>query len=662
MVIRHLLFSFAILVAQTASAQDADVLGKKIAAAVKELSPAEAVLKPADFDESLMQDPPSDVTSAGPEFVAAWREFQRAMCVRRPKGAGGAIVQINAASSAGRAQYGNLLQQLLHGTTPPAPETFDCFDWRDNSWCGTPAMEFWTMKLEATILAHLRNRQPAGALYLILRTWSHSHEVCTELLERSGFDPDLVNIGGWLASGLDLAPGDLDRCAVGFDLENISKQGTEKTARLLLQWAEANWPDEAALRKIKAQRARGKLAPPTTSLLHFFAKDKAISAETKKRLAALINARGREVDDDRDWLRLVPEGAAPFFKSLAHQVIKEGTNESKMMALKVLRQAGEDDVAVQWRQAPSYQVFVNGALWRLEAASECGLNVVLNYPSRTETSREAAPDMQGMISLNPDWFAAHDLLSAAFVSRAHDANDTTRPWFTARIPLPPRDGETTVLHVETIPITIRPRFPRPDTVYQGHTTRLEFCFSDGGGQVFELEGTAPLVLPSVQQGNYVIRVTARGAVRAESIPIVVAKGSDLFTPELAIAATAIVPIQWSENLSLEALPPEITDAFERRSWAGLPEFFVLERDGKPCEWPSSMMTFESAKIPRAVVFANLPKGAYRVVLRSSEDIASGLGQRSAGNYRGWKATAISFDVTDASPVEIPTESLRVTEK
>jgi hypothetical protein len=52
----------------------------------------------------------------------------------------------------------------------------------------------------------------------------------------------------------------------------------------------------------------------------------------------------------------------------------------------------------------------------------------------------------------------------------------------AKIPLPPAFGQTTDVRIETVAVTIRPRFPRPAKEYEGTVTEVDFTWTEEGRQ------------------------------------------------------------------------------------------------------------------------------------------------------------------------------------
>jgi hypothetical protein len=121
-----------------------------------------------------------------------------------------------------------------------------------------------------------------------------------------------------------------------------------------------------------------------------------------------------------------------------------------------------------------------------------------------------------------------------------------------------------------------------------------------------------------------------------------------------------IGLSWPEGLETENLDPEIAAIFRRQQWAGLPDFFVLEKDGKPFQW--RVLSTSKARVgDDEIVIPGLPVGRYLLKLRSSDDIAARLPKHTstAKKHGEWKQAEVTFVVTESSPEEISLTDLKI---
>ncbi|MDQ3623538.1 MAG: hypothetical protein M3463_13785, partial [Verrucomicrobiota bacterium] len=154
-------------------------------------------LTDADFEPLKDAQPPQAVAAAGPEFVAAWREYRRAMSLKKKS------TPLQARAARGKniviegAEYSRLMEQLLSGAKPPLPDELAPFYYNDFNWCGTDMLRFAHGHSQAVLLAALRHKHFGDALQMAMPSSGES-ELLADLLTALGFNWRKVLIGAWL--------------------------------------------------------------------------------------------------------------------------------------------------------------------------------------------------------------------------------------------------------------------------------------------------------------------------------------------------------------------------------------------------------------------------------------------------------------------------------
>ena len=621
-------------------------------------------LTDADFEPVANDEPPAAVTAAGPEFVTVWREYRRAMALKKkllPQPQRGK----NVLEQSG--EYGRLVGELLDGANPPTPEQIAQFFYSDYSWCGTDSGTFASANQQAILLACLRHRRFGEAVEMLLNS-TGSAKLRAELLTALGFDSRKIVVGAWLDGRYGM-------------LENLCKDGTEEMARLVLRWAELHW-DEAVAKREEDKRlnvARFASGPqlPALELLTLLGEDNAVTPATKERIAAFLHANAIRLYDADAWLQKPPPGAAQWLKPIARAALQHERNEVRKLGEKVLRDAGEPDAKTELRPSARYRLFVNGLRWPQGMPDvdyrQLGLDVKYRPGGRSlGLATSADPDREGVITTDPDHFTPAELVRGAhFYAMPNTLKkpaSPAEPWIRAELPLPPAFGQTTDIRIETVEVTIAPHFPRPAQDYDASVTEVGFTWSEVGRQpdenshVYHLTGRGPLVLEQVQPGEFWLRVRAPGAGLGRWEKIEVTMEKTRFEPKLEIGAGVSVPLKWPEQLQLESLDPDLADFFRSSWWAGLPGFFTVERDGKdfPEAAPEKALQTDDQK-REFLLLRNLPVGKYRVRLHSSAAIRAGLKYvpKPERDYAGWKAGEVSFEVNARSPRKFTTGPLKI---
>lgn len=628
----------------------------KLEATVAELRTAGVELTDADFEPSANDAPPAEVTAAGPEFAAAWREYRRATSIGKKLPA--KVLQQRRKNVFGRPdEYQRLYRELLEGRQAPTPEQLGEFFHDDYSDCGTGSGGFSDANEQAILLACLRHRRFGGALELLLDS-SRSSKLRDDLLTALGFDRRKVIAGAWLdgRSGM---------------LGLLCQDRSDEVAQLALRWAELHWDsDQDTIYPTPKTAHKPRL--PALELRDLLAADNAVAPATKERIAAFLLIKA-ESKDAGFWLGGLPEGAARWLKPIARMALQHEGNNVRRLGEMALRAAGEADVRAELRPDVNYRLFVNGKLWVWDKSVEEPQKprLMLRWKSGQNVWRQSkGPNWEGVITINPDMFTP----AAAFRFAHLDADPSGRDaspadaWIHAPLALPPAFGQTTDVRVQTVEVTITPHFPRAARVSEATVTEIDFGRAEEGSQpgenscVYHSRGAKPLILRLVQAGDYWLRVRSSDLAASDWEKIQITKAKKRFEPELKSVSTVSVPLKWPERLPTEALDPDVTALFMRSSWRGLPGFFTLERDGKA--FPQAA-TDEDARASQpqgeVLTLRNLPVGKYRLRLNSSAEVRAKLEPlpKPEHAYAGWKMAEVSFEVNARTPLQFATEALKI---
>lgn len=640
-----------------------DAVRERVEAMASDLRREGVQLTAEDFEQTSPADPPAKVAAAGEDYVAAWREYQRALSLKEKRRA---APQAEPAMNAGLnlEEYSRLTNALLNSDQPPQPEELSKFFYSDYSWCGTDSGVFAKKNQQMVLLACLRNKRYVEAVRQLMGEAGDS-KVKADVLAALGFDARKVVAGAWLAGKYD-------------HLEALCTEGSEYAAKLALRWAELHWEDAVAK---KAQKGSGyyvvgnEIQVPALELLQLLRDGNEVRLETKQQISEFLSKNATRVYDHQIWLQNARAGAGKWLVGIAREALKHDKNAVRQLGEKVLRDAGEQDVRAELQPSARYRLFVDGELWPLAKRggySHLGLSV--QYQSNQPGEGLAAPafsDNSGVITVDPDHFSRQRVRDAYFYSRPSSIPkviNVSDPWIRAKIPLPPAFGETTDIRIETVRLTIKPKLPRAATEYEGKTTEVDFGVSENdqppsSPTLYPIDGGRPLVIERVQPGEYWFRVRAPGAAIAPWQRIEVTSKTNVIEPTLKKGSTVVVPISWPESLKLEKLDPDIADMFRRQWWAGLPGTFVLEQNGKPFELPivRNKSDREERISSKRVIFPGLPIGRYTLKMRSSQEVGTLLRNNAAQQrqYSGWKQAQLSFEVSAKSPADVQTDPLKV---
>jgi hypothetical protein len=604
-------------------------------------------------------------------------------------------------------EYQQLIDQLVGGENPPAPEQLTRFYDVDGSFCGNGTMDFYYYHEQAILLAYLRNRRFGEAAKMVLEPWGAGEDHMQEdLVTAFGFDWHRVVAGAWLNGKSSPMFGN------GVWLDRLCRHANDEAAQLVLRWAQLHWDEEVAKRGDDRQTPVYSLDDtpqlPSFELLDLLNPGNAVADPMRERIAAFLNANGKRLYDIDVWIHHLsglPKGTASWLRPLLRAGLQNEKNEVRSLAERMLHEAGEPEAKAELREPPGFRLFVNGQTWpdfvdglrprdfRPDLDLYVEYSVTMGITSRGGSS---APNGEGIIKPDPDAFIPPERVRRAYFhscpsSIGPGSSNPRAPWIRAEIPLPPAFGATTDIRVDTVAVTIQPRFPRPLAEYKGKVTWVEFGFTEDGRSnprlsKYRLEGNGPLVLTRVQPGDYVVRVRAPGAAQTPLQKVSVRLAATRIEPKLMIGATVTVPVTWGDGFEIDALEPDMASLLLRRSWTGASGPIRVERNGVPFTdlgdvnaFPSNAQANKTATttpgapmaeaLPGAVennnrdkmILSNLPIGKYVVRLQSSADLRSSQSREFMpdGAHAGWKKGEVSFEVTARSPAEFTGPSLRV---
>ena len=452
-----------------------DPVSERLSATVAALRTEGVKLTAADFHATSSDDPPRAVTEAGPEFVEVWREYRRASSLKRSLKPETRDLMKNVLEH--EDEYSRLWRALLDGPAPPKPEQVARFYFNDYGWCGQDGEAFAQANRRATLLACLQNRQWGDAVAMVLNSIG-SDTVRADLLTALGFDWRKVIAGAWLDGKYRM-------------LERLCKDPSDATAQLVIHWAELHC-DEMVARRESVSRGYttdSVMTPeyPALELLHLLAPGKDVQPQTKERIAAFLHHNATRLYDARQWLQRPPLGTASSLKPIARAALQHERNDVRQLAERVLYEAGETDAKAEVRPSAQFRLFINRNLWAPSGSAESSarLGFSVRYgpagsPQGIATGVQVGRD--GLITVNRDHFswagtvreASLDLRPSSFDHAASPED----PWVRAMIPLPPAYGAITDLKVETVSVTVAPRFPRPIREYANAVTTIEFTPAD----------------------------------------------------------------------------------------------------------------------------------------------------------------------------------------
>ena len=672
-------FALILPIEAMAAERDSRVI-EKLRKTISELRTAGAKLTDADFNPLKVEHPADAVAAAGPEYVAAWREYRRAMSFRTKSDAQPVGEQRKKATT-GREEYQRLLGELLKGDKPPTPEQLAQSYFSDDSLSEYVRDVFAADHGRAFVLACLQHRRFGDVVRIVMLT-GDDDGIFPALLTALGFEWRKVFAGGWLDGN-------------SWMLKSICKDAFEETAQLVVRYAERHW-DEAVAQREKERRTRvyGKVISPqmpAIELLHLLKSDNSVALATKEHLASFLNANATRLFDSRVWLlklARMPRGTVKWLKPMVHAALKHEKNEVRSLAERILHEDGETDVKAELRPPPRFRLFVDGQAWPdfvkgLLREGEMGgfrpnLGLSVDYlPGGEFSGLATSPGSNRESLIEPD---ADAFIPPERVRRAHFYSfpdsysgpqpwNPEAPWIRAEIPLPPAFGQTTDVRIETGAVTIQPRFTQPARNYDKAVIFVEFGYSEDERSMpivctYRLEGSGPLVLSRVQPGEYLLRVRAPGAAFMVREKVTVGPKATRFEPKLAIGSSATVPFQWPNGVQVAALDQGIADQFRLHSWAQESAIFTILRDGKPFTIPEPFATFrKGGRLLQlnGLHLPNLPTGKYLIRLHSNEEIRRrlNLSPKSDSPAADWKEAEVAFEITVESPVEFTAPALDI---
>lgn len=624
---------------------------------------------PAGNGAGGSEEPPTTIMSAGPEFVAVWREYRRACS---PPGPSPEIYNLpdgKNAGTTGYVPYQRLVGELLAGTNLPSSKEFEGFYCVTGGFCGNAGDWFYGSQYYAMVLADVKGGRLREAAGRMLDN-PDCERPFARLLTLMGCDRAKVLAGRWLSGEL-------------YTLEAVCAEGSDAGAQMVLRWAELHWGEAVAAskeeRRTRALKVSGEPQVPTLELLKLLRSDNAVSTETKQRVASFVNSHIPSLEEVGGWLGVwladAPTGSERLLKPLALAALQGPRNRDRLLGENALRAAGDSEAKAVLHPGPRYRVFINGKLWRQgQPDSPQELTGWVRYSGAlgcTGSSLRIVGNADGVIELDADAFTPpEDVRGVSFGWEPYTRPKALSPadaWIRTEVPLPVRPGEIVDLPVKTVAVTIRPHFPPRRGKQWAIGVMLEFgpleSVTGGPGQPcrLPLPMTGELVLPRVQPGDYLLSVRAPGAAAFLAQKVHVKDEATVLEPTLAAGSNVVVPLVWFGPVIDPTLEPVMSSRYLRDFSQCLSRFFAIERDGVPQggEW-NELQGSSKPGVIDGLGLHNLPVGNYRVRLKSTAEL------RQPGRVlvpdrlsHDWEATEMSFVVEASSPPAFVTEPLQI---
>lgn len=251
--------------------------------------------------------PPQLVESAGKDFMVAWTIWQRIIF----SSSDGSKRKASRADDSParpyfeRELFDDLLRRSISASPAPLPEEFDRFDGNSKIWCEADGgrSRFNETSRMGLLLAYLRQ----GMILEAIRLSVYRDGVAMESMLRSmGVGIEEFRIGGWL-NGLETS-------------EYLCKVGSEKTARMLMDWADLRWRFELEESRKSPSGSIAASKKPRFScvdLEYLLRPDNGVTDDTKSRIAKFIQGPGLEIASANTWIERCPKGAQGWIAPLS---------------------------------------------------------------------------------------------------------------------------------------------------------------------------------------------------------------------------------------------------------------------------------------------------------------------------------------------------------
>ncbi len=589
-------------------------------------------------------DPPESITSAGENFVAAWRLYQtitKTRPVDSDKAARKEAKLINAHEE--WEKFNDLLQRTVRSEKAPEVSEYSKFTYSSLDWCGDGVMTFMSNYNKGLALAYLRNGKSFEALLLLGGTQQGKPN---PLLHAFGTDPEEFLIGEWLST--KTSP------------DRICKTGGEKTAGMILDWIDLQF--EAELQRRTRSKKDGHYSQPVdfpyfpgTDVTHLLRPDNGVTDKTKSRIISYIESRGVKMVPRGNWLYSCPKGSETWLAPIALQCLDDPMNHTRKRAANLLERAGIDHEPLSLRPDPKFRVLVNGEPW----PGVLGNNLRISLSIKSEKSGFAGGIKSyedGIITCDADHFRGNGkIFSASLYSY---------PYIWGKIELPVRFDETNVVNITVGELRIEPVFPKRDIATADMTYAVELDKfeeghkPDGSTSSKTVEKQEPFVLKYLSPGEYWLRIRHPGALLEPRKRITITEDNWKLKPELVWGSSIVVPIDWPERADPESLPPELGRML---LWSGggshhtLPS--LVEIKGENLAGREGYLASPEAAIgrfPNSVIFPYLPTGKYTIecperTIEPTEISPGCVIQKSS----------IQVEIEKGSPVFVVTEPLKI---
>jgi hypothetical protein len=587
--------------------------------------------------------PPASVSQAGAEFVEAWKLY-RTVTARRPRnpeapspGDGGGD-RINAYKE--WEKFEDLLRRTVDAEPPPDISEYGRFTYSSLDWCGDGAMTFSSRYQNGLALAMLRNGKPFDALQLI------GPAKAELLLPAFGVDPETFRIGEWLAK--QSLP------------DHICKTGKDKSARMLMDWADIHFDSELERRRIQRETNRYETPEdepyfPRTDIIQLLRPDNGVTDETKTRIVDHIKRKGIILTPLGNWFYSLPKGSEKWMIPIARLGLDDPLNRVRKRSSAILTAAGVEHAPPALHPDPRFKILVNGEKWPGRLGEHARLRLSIDAEN-AGTACGFKDFRDGIATCDADKFIENGEVKSAQVY--------VYPYIWGRIRLPIDYGNVGTVSIEARELTISPVFPDRATAPEDRTYAVELDRfeegrkTDGSVSRRTVKNHEPYVYPNVSPGEYWLRVRHPGAVLEDRQRITIKNDGEVIRPRLRQGSSLVIPIDWPEVSDPGKLPPELGRCFVGfgSDWHGsLHTVVTIKGDGvrKDQEYVATPEAAEG-RFPNSVIFPYLPPGKYTV-----EVPARTIEPRGIHPGCVIRPSSIEVEILNDSPSFVVTKPLKV---
>lgn len=565
---------------------------------------------PPPSPEAAAVEVPEHIHAAGEEFVAAWKLYHRFSLATAPPKPVPAAKEPQRPAGEKDLSIERLIQRTIDENPPPALAeywaAFEIFNAPAYADCGQ--VEYERVLFCDSLLA-LRNLKAGDYLVAYRQLGTIGHTKARESILRAyGIDPEDIHLGAWLHGNPD------------FDA--IRQHGKEKSASMLLKWAEIRW-NKLGKHAVRDQELKLP-AFPDQVLISFLRPANGVTDETKGKIAQFLATNGVQIQPVSYWLKAMQEGAETWMVPLAKLGLNDELNLTRERASALLTKAGIPHDPPVMKQPAKLRVTVNGQPLPKDLANpkkgKSHLNVTLALTERSSRGFYTWMKEDGVFEVNLDELAGLDIKEARLTFPQNNLSvisTPAEPFLETTLALPLQPGELRDIDFPSVAVTIRPKLPASRRT-PARLMEIEFGpvsrESTPRGCLYHLKGADELILPYVSPGEYWLRVRHPGTALMPWTKVKVGPNEKLLAPRLEAGSTLVVPLGPSKPQIPESWPPELIDSLGL-SRGHMENIVHLWRGNElVTEWVP-IPEGSDEHFPNSVIFANLPPGDYEVRTR-----------------------------------------------